>query len=86
KSRVHLGWVAGAGLEFAMGGPWSGKVEYTYIDLGARTYGRGDVLLPDVAVDPKIHTVKLGLNYRLWDTPPWVSGAAVKPLELPEST
>ncbi|KIU48714.1 carbohydrate porin [Bradyrhizobium elkanii] len=86
KSRVHLGWVAGAGLEFAMGGNWSGKVEYNYIDLGARTYGLGDVLLPDVAVDPKIHTVKLGLNYRLWDTPPWVSGAAVKPLELPEST
>lgn len=85
KSRVHLGWVAGTGLEVALGGNWSGKVEYNYIDLGSRTYGLGDVPLPDVAVDPKIHTVKIGLNYRLWDTPPWVTGAAIKPLALPES-
>lgn len=87
KSRVHLGWVAGTGLEVALGGNWSGKVEYNYIDLGARTYGLGDVPLPDVAVDPKIHTVKVGLNYRLWDTPPWATGgAALKAPALPEST
>ncbi len=86
KSRMHLGWVAGAGLEFALGGNWSGKVEYNYIDLGARTYGLGDVPLPDVTADPKVHAVKLGLNYRLWDTPPWTTGSAIKPLTLPEST
>ena len=71
KARMHLGWVAGAGVEFALGGPWSGKVEYNYIDLGARNYGLADVPLPDTNVDPKLHTVKLGLNYRLWDSPPW---------------
>lgn len=86
KARMHLGWVAGAGIEFALGGNWSGKVEYNYIDLGARTYGLSDVPLPDVRVDPQVHAVKLGLNYRLWDTPPWTSGSAIKPLELPEST
>ena len=77
KSLVHFGWVAGAGVEMAMGGNWSGRIEYNYIDLGARTYGLGDVPLPDVRVDPQIHIVKLGLNYRLWDTPPW-SDAAIK--------
>ena len=87
KSRMHLGWVAGAGVEFAMGGNWSSKVEYNYIDLGARTYGLGDVPLPDVRADPQVHAVKLGLNYRLWDTPPWVAGnSAIKPPSLPEST
>ncbi|HEX7791525.1 MAG TPA: carbohydrate porin [Afipia sp.] len=87
KSRMHLGWIAGAGLEFAMGGNWSGKVEYNYIDLGARTYGLGDVALPDVAVDPKAHTIKVGLNYRLWDTPPWIAdNSAIKPPSLPAST
>ncbi|HEX7884179.1 MAG TPA: carbohydrate porin [Afipia sp.] len=86
KSRMHLGWIAGAGLEFAMGGNWSGKVEYNYIDLGARTYGLGDVALPDVAVDPKAHTIKVGLNYRLWDTPPWIAdNSAIKPPSLPAS-
>ncbi|MBB5053150.1 high affinity Mn2+ porin [Afipia massiliensis] len=86
KSRMHLGWVAGAGVEVAVGGNWTGKVEYNYIDLGARTYGLGDAPLPDVAVDPTIHTVKVGLNYRLWDTPPWIGNTAIKPLALPEST
>ncbi len=86
KARMHLGWVAGAGLEFALGGNWSGKVEYNYIDLGARTYGLGDVSLPDVRVDPQVHAIKLGLNYRLWDTPPWTTGSAIQPLALPEST
>ena len=87
KARMHLGWVAGAGLEFAMSGNWSGKVEYNYIDLGARTYGLGDVPLPDVRVGPQVHAVKLGLNYRLWDTPPWASAnSAIKPPSLPEST
>lgn len=86
KSRLHFGWVAGAGVEVAVGGNWTGKVEYNHIDFGARTYGLGDVPLPDVAVDPKIHTIKLGLNYRLWDTPPWMTGStAIKPLALPES-
>lgn len=86
KARTHLGWVAGAGLEFALGGNWSGKVEYNYMDLGARAYGLSDVLLPDVTIDPKVHAVKLGLNYRLWDTPPWASNASIKAPALPEST
>jgi high affinity Mn2+ porin len=86
KARMHLGWVAGAGIEIALGGNWSSKVEYNYIDLGARTYGLGDVPLPDVTVDPKVHAIKVGLNYRIWDAPPWASGSAIKPLELPEST
>ncbi len=87
KARMHLGWVAGAGVEFAVGGNWSGKVEYNYIDLGARTYGLGDVPLPDVTVNPRVHAIKLGMNYRLWDAPPWASGNfAIKAPALMEST
>ncbi len=71
KARMHFGWVAGAGVEFALGGPWSGKLEYNYIDLGARTYGLADVAPPNTNVDPKLQTIKLGLNYRLWDSPSW---------------
>ena len=76
-ARTHAGWVAGAGVEVAMGGPWSGKVEYDYIDLAARNYGLADAGLPDVRLDPRIHTIKFGLNYRLWDTPPWPSGEPI---------
>lgn len=87
KARMHPGWVAGTGVELAMGGGWSGKVEYNYIDLGARTYGLGEVALPDVSVTPKVHTVKFGMNYRLWDVPPWAPGdAAIRRPEFAAST
>lgn len=86
KARMHLGWVAGAGLEFAIGGNWTGKVEYNYHDLGARTYGLGDVPLPDATVDPRIHAIKLGVNYKLWDTPPGASDPALNRPALPDST
>jgi outer membrane immunogenic protein len=34
SSRVALGWVLGGGLEYAMGGAWSLRAEYTYLDFG----------------------------------------------------
>ena len=70
RGHAPLGWTAGAGVEYAVDAKWSAKLEYGYIDLGVRTYGLADVPLPDVAVDPKIHTVKLGLNYKIWEGPP----------------
>ena len=85
KARMHLGWVAGAGVEFAMGGNWTGKIEYNYLDLGARTYELGDVPLPNVTATPQVHAIKFGMNYRLWDTPPWIAGDAIKRPSLPES-
>ena len=33
----HVGWTAGAGVEFPVSGKWTGKVEYNYIDLGSAT-------------------------------------------------
>ncbi len=87
KARTHFGWVAGAGVEVALGGPWSGKIEYNYIDLGSRLYNLADVPLPDFTADPKIHTIKLGVNYKLWDAPVSVSGdRAIKLPAIPESS
>jgi high affinity Mn2+ porin len=77
RAEPHLGWTAGVGVELALGGNWSGKVEYEYIDLGHRTYGLSDVGLPDLRVDPKIHVVKAGLNYRLGDM--WSPEGAYSP-------
>lgn len=71
RGHDHAGWTAGAGLEFATGGNWTAKLEYDYIDLGRRTYALADVNLPNISVDPNVHTVKLGLNYRLSETAPW---------------
>jgi len=63
----QLGWTAGAGVEFAVSGNWSAKLEYDYTDLARRTYDLSGFGLPAVNVDPNIHLVKLGLNYRFGD-------------------
>jgi high affinity Mn2+ porin len=84
--QYQTGWTAGAGVEFAVSGNWSAKVEYDYIDLTRRMYDLRDFALPGVNVDPNIQLVKLGLNYRFGDTP-WVApGAFNGQTALPEST
>lgn len=67
KSQMHFGWVWGTGVEYALGDVWSGKIEYNYIDLGARTYAFDGMPLPDTTGQPRVHAVKLGLNFRLGD-------------------
>src|ERR1700731_4583882 len=82
----HVGWTAGLGMEMAFGGNWTAKIEYDYIDLARRTYGLGEAMLPDLNVDPRIHVVKVGLNYKLGDAPwaPSVSSPA-SGMQIPES-
>jgi len=85
-SRVgdnQTGWTAGAGVEFAVSGNWSAKLEYDYVDLSRRMYDLSGFGLPGVNVDPRIHLAKLGLNYRLGDRP-W-NAAAGDQTALPES-
>jgi len=83
--HTQFGWTAGAGVEFAVSGNWSAKAEYDYISLSRRMIGLSAFGLPDVNVDPNIHLIKLGLNYRFGDTPPWVAPDAQK-TALPESS
>jgi high affinity Mn2+ porin len=82
----QVGWTAGAGVEFAVSGNWSAKVEYDYIDLSRRMFDLSGFGLPDIGVDLNIHLVKLGLNYRFGDTPPWTAPVyANGQTALPES-
>jgi high affinity Mn2+ porin len=87
KSATHVGWSAGAGIEYALMGNWTAKVEYNYVDLGPKTYGLDIAAQPTRTVDPKVHIVELGLNYRLWDISPWASpnSLALKKTPVPES-
>ena len=79
------GWTAGLGLEFAVSGNWTAKLEYDYVDLARRTYDLSDFALPGVNVEPRVHLAKLGLNYQFGDSL-WNPSAAAdaKPV-LPES-
>ena len=56
--ETKLGYALGGGIEAALSGPWTAKVEYMYVDLGNG---------PTVAgFDSKFHTniIRAGLNYR----------------------
>jgi high affinity Mn2+ porin len=84
--QTQPGWTAGAGVEFAVSGNWSAKVEYDYIALARRMYDLRDFALPPVNVDADIHLVKLGLNYRFGDMPWAAPVSANGQTALPEST
>lgn len=66
----HVGWAAGAGLEYAFDPRWSAKVEYLYADLG-RSYGNLAPNLPVTTNSANTLTLNLaraGVNYRFGDT------------------
>jgi outer membrane immunogenic protein len=67
-----FGFVVGAGLEASLGGNWTGKIEYLYMDLGSTGTGLAGTV-PGVPVTPFTFTasstirdniVRAGLNYR----------------------
>ncbi len=63
--ETHIGWAAGAGAELGLWRNWSVKGEYLYCDLGDAEAGIGDLsALSSAETDLRLHTVRLGLNYR----------------------
>ena len=57
--RTQFGWTAGAGVEFAVSGNWSAKLEYEYVDLNRQQYDLSNFLLPGVIIDPRIHLAQI---------------------------
>ena len=55
---TQAGWTVGGGVEAALDGPWTAKLEYLYVDLG-----RGGTVLGSDA-EFKSHVVRAGVNYR----------------------
>ena len=58
STSTKAGWALGGGIEAALSGPWTAKVEYLYADLG-----RGSSVLGS---DTRFNTnlVRAGINYR----------------------
>jgi outer membrane immunogenic protein len=60
------GWTWGSGVEASLGGNWTGKIEYLYINLGDRLdqftlNGVGQAMTTDV----REQIFRVGLNYRI---------------------
>jgi outer membrane immunogenic protein len=63
QTDTRAGWTAGGGVEFALTGPWTAKVEYLYVDLGNETCNAANCGIA-TSVDFTSNIVRAGLNYR----------------------
>ena len=71
-SSTNVGWTVGAGIEGAIGGNWTAKLEYLYVDLGKAngsfltTIGGlgGGVLSSNYSSHITDNIVRAGINYR----------------------
>jgi outer membrane immunogenic protein len=66
---LSSGWTVGAGLEKALWGPWSVRLEYDYFDIGQKNVAMTDSTLGltgTVAVKQSVQTVRIGLNFHPW--------------------
>lgn len=59
SSKTHVGWTAGAGLEYALTNNWTARAEYLYTDLGSKTY---DAIGTEAGLTSS--TARLGVNYK----------------------
>jgi outer membrane immunogenic protein len=65
--KVMVGWSAGGGIEWMLGGGWSVKAEYAYFDFG-KINTAGPSSVPGEfyrqSIDVTVHSAKVGVNYR----------------------
>jgi opacity protein-like surface antigen len=88
-----MGWTAGGGIEYALTPTWSAKLEYDYLQFGARNvatpYVSGNpsgLTAPVTGAAEQVHQVKFGVNYRFGaDERGWPGSAATMPLKAPAS-
>jgi len=62
NSQTHVGWVLGAGTEYALTKNVIAKVEYLYANLGSKTYWGGTVVADKLSLTSGI--VRAGVNYK----------------------
>jgi len=63
QTTTQAGWTGGAGVEAAISGPWTAKVEYLYVDLGKASCGAVPCGLATSA-SLTSNLVRGGINYR----------------------
>jgi outer membrane immunogenic protein len=68
-SQTKAGWVVGGGVEAALGGGWTGKLEYLHMDLGSVSNTFASTVFPfngTFTVSSRVtdDIVRAGVNYR----------------------
>ena len=71
-NQSKFGWVAGAGVETALWGNWTAKLEYLYMDLGGASGSANFLVVPAFGIVENVagtttfhdHIFRAGLNYK----------------------
>jgi outer membrane immunogenic protein len=69
-SQTKAGWVVGAGVETALGGHWSGKLEYLHVDFGDNSNTFAPIAIFPVSGTLRANArftddiMRVGVNYR----------------------
>jgi opacity protein-like surface antigen len=63
---MRTGWTAGAGLEYALDGNWSAKIEYDYLGFGSKALNFDTPFLGPVTSNSTLNVqeIKAGINFR----------------------
>jgi len=72
RNQYYVGWVAGAGVEYAVDRNWSLKAEYLYANLGKEKDGTLPAGVSTVSrfTEQTLNVVRIGVNYRFDDSAP----------------
>jgi outer membrane immunogenic protein len=65
-NKIQNGWTVGSGVEAALGGNWTGKIEYLYLNMGNNSYAFGPQTLN---TEVRENIFRVGLNYRVGGSP-----------------
>ena len=67
SNQTRGGWTVGSGVEAALGGGWTAKLEYLYVDLGNRsdTFAFGGTPPQKLDTEIRENIFRVGLNYRI---------------------
>ena len=71
-SKTKIGWALGAGAEYAVGGGWSLKAEYLYVDFGRESVTSNNLVAGTPrptqtfthTADLSSHVARVGVNYK----------------------
>jgi outer membrane immunogenic protein len=64
NNKMQNGWVVGSGVEAALGGNWTGKIEYLYLNMGNKSYAF-EPLAQTLNTEVRENIFRIGLNYRV---------------------
>ncbi len=66
SDTIKTGYVLGSGIEAALGGNWTARIEYLYVDLGSTTNSFTGAGVPQVlGTEVRESIFRAGVNYRL---------------------